>query len=170
MQHPTFLLSVENSTAQIILTPCPGRKQVKVDDALQQLKSAGAEAILTLMTDMELLALSIPRVGESVAALGMQWFHLPIEDDSHPDDSFNAEWEKVGPTLHRLLDDGKSIAIHCKGGSGRTGLVAGKLLLERGELLQSVITRIQTLRPNAFTLPLQLNYMNQLHALNTLHK
>ena len=62
----------------------------------------------------------------------MKWFHLPIRDDEGPTEIFLSAWKKVGNEVHQLLNNGYSIAIHCKGGSGRTGLLAGQIMLERG--------------------------------------
>lgn len=151
-QHPIFPLNLKNSTAKIILIPCPGYKTVEMTLALQQLKNNGAIALVTLMTSSELSLLQLENIGESVKSLGMEWFHLAIEDDCSPESEFLDQWTLVGPQIHQLLNKGNTIAIHCKGGSGRTGLIAGQILLERGENLESVISSIQALRPNAFIL------------------
>ncbi|EEY43727.1 predicted protein-tyrosine phosphatase [Vibrio mimicus VM223] len=48
------------------------------------------------------------------------------------------------------------------GGSGRTGLLAAHLLLEKGWSLESIITQVQALRPGAFTKEVQVEYVQQL--------
>ncbi len=60
-----------------------------------------------------------------------------------------------------MLDVGKTIAIHCKGGSGRTGLVAAQILLERGVPLEQVIDQVRAIRPNALQLPVHQSYINK---------
>lgn len=159
--HPVFALSIENSAAKLILTPCPGTKNISLQSALQQLKGYGAKAVITLMTEDELKGLSLSQIGNTVKSLGMSWFHLPIEDDQTPNFNFIELWQTAGPAIHRLLENQKSIAIHCKGGSGRSGLVAAQIMLERGEALDKVIKRIQKIRPNAFKLAAHQQYIAQ---------
>ncbi|CRZ67802.1 protein tyrosine phosphatase [Vibrio cholerae] len=48
------------------------------------------------------------------------------------------------------------------GGSGRTGLLAAHLLLEKGWPLESIITQVQALRPGAFTKEVQVQYVHQI--------
>lgn len=160
--HPIFPLSVEHSNAKLLLTPCPGTKELPLKSALQALKEYGANAVITLMTEKELQALVLNDVGIAVKSLGMSWFHLPICDDQTPDKDFSTLWETAGPAIHRLLENEKSIAIHCKGGSGRTGMIAAQILLERGEVLHKVVKKIQVLRPNALNLAEQREYIESI--------
>lgn len=159
--HPIFVLSIENSTAKLLLTSCPGTKDVSLESSLLQLKEYGASAVITLMTEYELKDLSLTQIGNTIKSLGMSWFHLPIEDEQIPGVMFNELWQTAGLAIHRLLENHKSIAIHCKGGAGRTGLVAAQIMLERGEVLDKVIERIQKIRPNAFKLTIHQQYIEQ---------
>ena len=157
--HPTFPLSLDQGSAQLILMPCPGTKDASLSASLKQLKDSSVAAIITLMTSQELEALSLGEIEEASKSLEMQWFHLAIEDDSIPDATFIESWKTIREKIHALLDNGENIAIHCKGGSGRTGLVSGQILIERGETLPVVIEKIQKLRPNAFRLDKHLDYI-----------
>ena len=160
--HPLFRLAIENSEAEILLTPCPGTKEADLTTSLDEIKAAGAEAILTFMTQAELDKNNISDIGESIKAKGMSWFHLPIVDDEAPQSPFSDAWETAGPAVHRLIEQGKNIAVHCKGGSGRTGLISAQILLERGEAIQPLMKRIQKLRPNAFTHACHRDYLHNL--------
>ena len=64
--------------------------------------------------------------------------------------------------MHTLLRQGEKVAIHCKGGSGRTGLVAAQILLELGLDKIEAKQRVQALRPYALTLAPHLAYFNAL--------
>ncbi|HAS8133726.1 TPA: phosphatase, partial [Vibrio vulnificus] len=61
--------------------------------------------------------------------------------------------------LQAILRDGGKVALHCMGGSGRTGLFAAHLLLEQGWALGDIIREVQVLRPGAFTREVQLSYI-----------
>jgi len=160
--HPLFPLAIKHSTAKIILTPCPGSKGVDLTTSLNEIKAMGTEAVLTLMTEAELDNNGLSSIGASVKAKGMSWFHLPITDDEAPDSDFLNAWETAGPAIHRLIEQGKTIAVHCKGGAGRTGVVAAQILLERGEQIKAVQERIKRLRPNAFTHACHRDYLHSL--------
>ena len=59
-----------------------------------------------------------------------------------------------------MLDKQGTIAVHCKGGSGRTGLVIGLILLAYGLPAEHVIAEVQKIRPKALKHPVQLDYFN----------
>ena len=157
--HPIWFVPVSQSVGKIGLTPCPGTKSESLTDSLAALREWGASAILTLMPTDDLEESGVANLPAAVEKAGMQWFHLPIVDDEGPQEPFFSAWEKYGKDVHQLLNNGQSIAIHCKGGSGRTGLVAGQIMLERGMLLNEVIKLIQAQRPNAFTVAEQQEYI-----------
>ena len=101
--------------------------------------------------------------------LDIEWFHLPVEDDQAPGEAFNAAWAQHVPRLKQLLTEGKTIAIHCKGGSGRTGLVAAQLLIETGVLFSDAIRDVQSLRPRAIQHPAHIEYIGQFDTQTNAH-
>jgi protein-tyrosine phosphatase len=165
MQHPFDILTLDDG-ANIIFTPCPGTKEVDLRLSLEQLAAAGATAILTLMPYDEMQRNKVTDLPELCAQLGLTWFHLPIEDDHAPEQVFEDAWQLARNNIHALLDTGKSIAIHCKGGTGRTGLVTAKILLERGISLDEVIERIRNVRPLALRIPAHQEYVNGCSGIN----
>src|SRR5690349_19854639 len=83
------------------------------------------------------------------AARGMKWLHLPIVDVNIPSASFEAQWRVEVPELLAALRTGSKILVHCKGGLGRTGLVAAMLLMESGETSEAAIRKVRNVRPGA---------------------
>ncbi|CAM5218468.1 phosphatase [Alishewanella longhuensis] len=90
-------------------------KAFSVAESLQQLQQAGASAVVTLTPAAELAKLNIEGLAEQCQALGLQWFHCPIEDDCAPAADFTAAWQQAAPQLQQLLNQQQKIAIHCKG-------------------------------------------------------
>ncbi len=163
MSHPYDLLPIDSpAAAGLIFTPCPGTKGTSIAEALATLQQAGAAALISLNPMSELESLQVADLGAQVNANGLQWFHCPIEDDHAPLADFAAAWQEAGPRVHQLLDAGKTVAIHCKGGSGRTGLMAAQILLERGKSKDTVKSTVQALRPFALTLEPHIQYFNRL--------
>ncbi|CAK4070021.1 MULTISPECIES: cyclin-dependent kinase inhibitor 3 family protein [Vibrio] len=161
--HPTWQLDVD--TGALVLTPCPGTKGVELEASLQQLKEQGVAAIVTALDDAELASKEVSELGTLTKQLGMQWFQIEIEDDCAPDEDFAEKWQAASPELHKIVDSGGKVAMHCMGGSGRTGLFVAHLLLEKGWSLESIITQVQALRPGAFTKPVQVEYITAVSTL-----
>jgi protein-tyrosine phosphatase len=161
MTHPTWELPVEDNNAALILTPCPGTKEASLSDSIDQLKSQGVTVVVTALSTHEMQEKGVSDLPDLVEKAGLQWFHAPIEDDCAPNEAFQARWKHLSPSLHKALANGEKIAMHCMGGSGRTGLLAAHLLLEKGWELQEIITHVQSLRPGAFTKDVQVEYIHQ---------
>jgi len=158
MTHPTWQLDVD--AGALVLTPCPGTKGVDLDASLEQLKEQGVQAIVTALDDAELASKEVAELGVKTEQLGMQWFQIEIEDDCAPGETFAEKWQAASPVLHQIVDNGGKVAMHCMGGSGRTGLFAAHLLLEKGWSLIDIVTQVQALRPGAFTKAVQVDYIN----------
>ncbi|WP_348946341.1 hypothetical protein ABHF33_07335 [Chitinibacter sp. FCG-7] len=88
--------------------------------------AAGAAAIITLMPEHEMQENSVSALPNVCQQLGLAWFHFPVEDDAAPAEEFERQWSTHSAEILQMLADGKTIAVHCKGGSGRTGLMIGK--------------------------------------------
>ncbi|MDN3714474.1 phosphatase domain-containing putative toxin [Vibrio breoganii] len=161
MTHPTWELSIDHGAA-LVLTPCPGTKELGLDESLAQLKEQGVVAIVTAINSEEMAGKNVGELGEKATALGLKWFYLPIEDDCAPEADFAQQWKAASPELHEIVKQGGKIAMHCMGGSGRTGLLAANLLLELDWPLPKIVTEVKALRPGAFSKPVQINYVEAL--------
>ena len=147
------------------LTLCPGKKDPvlgwdrDLGEDLARIQAWGASTVVTLLEDHEFRLLRIESLGADIARLGMAWLHLPIRDVEVPDGRFERAWETEGPVLHRRLDAGERVLIHCRGGLGRTGLVAALLLVERGSEPRLAIDRVRAVRPHAVETRAQEHYV-----------
>ncbi|EGQ7694936.1 phosphatase [Vibrio vulnificus] len=157
INHPVWQLDL--TSGALVLTPCPGTKGVDLRSSLQQLADSGVQAVVTALGDAELASKEVAELGPLVVELGMRWYQIEIEDDCAPDETFAAHWQQASPELQAILRDGGKVALHCMGGSGRTGLFAAHLLLEQGWALGDIIREVQALRPGAFTREVQLSYI-----------
>lgn len=159
MNHPTQSLVVEGKKGEILFTPCPGTKGLDVKETIEQFKDQSVACLITLMPAKELEKYQITGIKQSCQQQGIVSFYLPIEDDQAPQKAFEAAWELCKEQVLNFLDDDQTIAIHCKGGTGRTGLVAALILLERGINLSTVINLIKQIKPKALTPQEQLAYL-----------
>jgi protein-tyrosine phosphatase len=160
MSHPYDKLTLANG-ANLVFTPCPGTKSTTVDEAVLTLKEAGAQALITLMPAAEMANCTADSLPGCCTNYGLQWFHLPIEDDQAPDERFAVAFATHKPALLSLLEQQGTLAIHCRGGSGRTGLMAAILLLESGMDREAVMRQVQGLRPHALKMAVHTDYLDQ---------
>ena len=161
MSHPYSMKSLPHAPGALIFTPCPGTQASDLAESLKTLKQAGAVALVTLMSDTELQKNGAGELGVAARQHGLEWYQLPIEDDQAPDQTFEARLGEIRHQLDDLLASNKALAIHCKGGSGRTGLFAARLLIESGMPRREAIAWVQELRPRAIQKPAHINYINQ---------
>ena len=159
MTHPTWELPISDNKATLVLTPCPGTKGTELKASLEQLKDQGVEAIVTALDSEEMEKAGVAELSTLTEELGMAWFHQPIEDDCAPGEEFDVRWEQISPKVQAILENGGKVALHCMGGSGRTGLLAAHLLLERGWELDTIKAEVKALRPGAFTKQPQIDYI-----------
>ena len=163
MTHPFDKLSLENG-AGIIFTPCPGTKDTSISDALATLKSQDMTMILTLLPDQELQKLSVMEIADECSKLNIIWRQLPIIDDQGPTADFEQNWQNYKDEIVQLLANGGTIAVHCKGGTGRTGLVIALILTELDYSFEQILEKVQAIRPKALRNEQQLNYFKQYYA------
>lgn len=161
MSHPYDVLDVPGSTAQLIFTPCPGSKGTSVSEALTTLQAAGAEALITLMPAEELARNEATQLPQLCAERDFEWFHLPVADEQVPLADFDDAWGESVARISELLSAGKSVAIHCKGGSGRTGLIAARILIDRKVPRETAIASVQALRPKAIQHPAHIGWIER---------
>jgi protein-tyrosine phosphatase len=164
MPHPYDFLGIPGCPGRLLFTPCPGTRDTSLDAALASLQQAGAEAVITLMPTAELEANGASALPARCTELGLAWFQLPVADEQVPLDDFDAAWEASRQQIRALLDDGRSIAIHCKGGSGRTGLIAARILIDQGIPRTAAVALVQALRPKAIQHPAHVGWLAQFEA------
>ena len=168
--HPLQIAAIPAGPGcgKVGLTFCPGKYDPQavsgfwdrsIDLDLDAIRDWGAAAVVTLIEQKELETLRVQRLGEGVLHRGMLWFHLPIVDVSTPDARFEQAWSTVGCELRALLREGRTVLVHCRGGLGRAGTIAARLLIELGMQPRPAIDRVRAVRPGAIETAAQETYV-----------
>lgn len=164
---------VPGTGGSIGMTICPGKDENAgfrygdgqwkrdLDLDLTVIRDWGARAVVTLLEPFEFELLTVTELPEKVRQYGIRWFHLPIVDVRIPDALFEEHWESAGEELRQILREGGRIVLHCRGGLGRTGLVAARLLVEFGMEPQDAIRRVRAARPGAIQTREQEEYVRR---------
>jgi protein-tyrosine phosphatase len=88
----------------------------------------GCTHIITLLKESE----GAQRYGTMTRDAGMEWIWISVPNGKYPEKDVHERLIQSMPMLSQLLDDGRSILIHCSAGIHRTGTVAYGLLRWRG--------------------------------------
>ena len=141
---PISLLPLGNGT--LALCRMPGAVTPLADD-IDRLLNLPVGAVLTLTPLHELGQAGAADLPGLLAQRGVAWHYLPIADFGAPLPAQDADWRALSAQLHARLDRGETIAIHCRAGMGRTGMIALRLMCERGEDPQQALARLRACRP-----------------------
>ena len=157
---PLRIASVAAGDGQgrIGITLCPGKTDPAAmsgpvardpDTDLDAIRGWGASAVVTLITDEEIDHLGVRDIEEAVRDRHMEWWHAPMPDGMPPGADFEEAWTVAGEVIRDRLRLGFDVLVHCKGGLGRAGTVAARLLVELGERPDEAIRRVREVRPGA---------------------
>ena len=99
------------------------------DDLQNEVRSwrhAHVDIVVSLLESHEVRELELSAESELCRENGLTFFSYPIKDRGTPNS--NETFKVLVSQLGASLNSGKSVAIHCRAGIGRTGLLAGCIL------------------------------------------
>jgi ADP-ribosyl-[dinitrogen reductase] hydrolase len=165
--HPLPLATVATAGGGVIaMTQCPGKRQPLAATGpwdrdlatdLDVIRAFGASHVITLMEAQELAQAQVPIdvLEAAVEAHGLRWLHWPIVDFAAPSAHFESLWTRDAPRLCSALRTGGRIVVHCRGGRGRSGLVAARFLIELGISAEDAIAAVRSAEPLAIETDVQ---------------
>ena len=140
---------------RIGVTLCPGKTDPAglsgpwardLDTDLDAVQRWGATAVVSLITGEELDLLSVRGLPGAVRDRHMEWWHAPIPDGRPPGPEFEDAWAVAGEAVRDRLRLGFDVLVHCRGGLGRAGTVAARLLVELGASPDDAVRRVREAR------------------------
>lgn len=152
------VLDIQSCHARLGLTICPGKQgdsqygvpwHRDLEADLNSIRLWGASSLVTVMEDAEMHSLHVGNLSQAATQASLNWFHLPITDGDIPDQRFHAAWKEQGPRILSELLSNKDVVVYCRGGLGRTGMVACFLLVELGYEPGRALDSVRAARPGA---------------------
>jgi ADP-ribosylglycohydrolase/protein-tyrosine phosphatase len=104
----------------------------------------GARVLVCLLEDHELPLLRIEGYLDEARERGLEVIRLPMEDGGVPD-AMRPLVDLVA-TIRARAAAGANVVIHCAAGLGRTGVVAGSVLVAEGTSAEEAIATLQRVR------------------------
>lgn len=144
------------------LTFAPGKKADETDSRWERDLEADlrrlreeyhTEVLVSLLERKEYSELGIPELFRKAGEMGMEVLRLPIPEYGVPIDP---EAENYGPLIEdvaKRLEEGQTVVIHCRGGLGRSGMVAASVLVALGRPAGEAIQIVREARKGAVETP-----------------
>jgi protein-tyrosine phosphatase len=129
---------------RVALMPRP-RGGGGLEEEIRSLRLAEkVDVLVSLLETKETWELGLADEARLAEKSGMEFVSHPIPDHSIP--TSEEETRRVISKLAGRVKKGKRVAIHCRAGIGRSGLISGCVLLEGGLPLDQVLERLAEAR------------------------
>ncbi len=149
--HPLHVDWVETPAPRRVgITIAPGKRgpseygppwERGLEEDLEALTDQGARVLVCLLEPHELVSLRTPTLLERAEAHGLSVIHEPIVDGGVPTIA------RARAVVARMMTAGADpIVVHCRGGLGRSGTVAGCYLRALGVPAEEVLRRLAAAR------------------------
>jgi protein-tyrosine phosphatase len=149
------LYAVDVSGGNLAISALPGAGGSYASD-LALIHDWRPALVLSLTESKEMQAVGAEDLGPALGAMGCRWVHLPIPDFDVPSEQVLASWSTVSETARKALAGGGRVLVHCRGGCGRSGMIALRLMIEAGEPPETALARLRAVRPCAVETDAQL--------------
>jgi protein-tyrosine phosphatase len=132
-----------------------------LDDEVSGLRNAGIHLLVSLLERDEAAQLELEGEGKIAESQGVRFVSFPIPDRGVPASTLEAL--SLFSALTLALGQGKNVAVHCRQGLGRSGLITAGLLVMSGIGVEQAIESVSCARGQAIPETLaQRNWIQQL--------
>src|SRR5665213_837873 len=101
-----------------------------LEDEINGWRKADLDVVVSLLEQDEAAQFELSHEGEVAASTGIRFVSFPIPDRSVPSSTREALF--LFSTIAAALEEGRNVAVHCRQGIGRSGLVAAGVLMTSG--------------------------------------
>ena len=115
-----------------------------LEDEVRAWQRANVDVVVSLLEREEQTELGIQEEGPRVEAAGLRFVSFPIPDRGVPASQLAAA--SLLHDLGRDLESGKTVAVHCRQGVGRSGLIAAGALILAGTDAASALRTVSAAR------------------------
>ena len=118
--------NIESGTLSVMAKPVSGEW---IEDEFIGLKHLGVSKVVSLLEFSEQIEVGLSAEKELCEQHNIEYENFPIPDRGLPN---TGAANKFVSKLAKEISEGKHIVIHCRAGIGRTGIIAGGVLVKLG--------------------------------------
>jgi len=108
------------------------------------IQKAGITVVVSALIPSEVNELGLADEPSHCQALGIEFFSFPIEDRGVPD-CVDAYCDLIRILNERMIQ-GKSVAVHCRAGIGRSSMIVASILIACGLSVESAFHKVESAR------------------------
>jgi protein-tyrosine phosphatase len=136
-----------------------------LEDEAAGWRRAGLDVVVSLLENEEAAQLQLVHEEDAAESNGIDFISFPIPDRGVP-----ASTPAVVSLLKKIveaLEEGRNVAVHCRQGIGRSGLIAAGVLMSSGIAAEKAIEAVSTGR--GLTVPETPEQLQWIHHLSSEH-
>ena len=118
-----------------------------LEDETRGLRQTGIDIVVSLLEEDEAAQLDLLDEGKAAEANGLRFLSFPIPDRGVPSSTPTAI--SLMANIAVALEEGKNVAVHCRQGIGRSGLIAAGVLMTSGMTPEQAIQVVSSARTTA---------------------
>lgn len=138
---PEIYLIADDLPGSLFIMPCPSGNNLRGD--IKAYRARDVDVIVSMLASDEENMLGLSRESTECADVGIAFVSCPIVDFGLPD-----------PTIYDVLVDqitdrlraGQKVAVHCRAGIGRSGMVTAGVLIALGADADTAVVQITNAR------------------------
>ena len=123
------------------IMPCPRADHLRTDIAAY--RAAGVSHLVSMLAPDEAQELGLAQEQRDCRAAGMVFHTHPIKDFGLPD---LTEFIRLTGQITQWINQGHRVAVHCRAGIGRSGMVTAAVLINLGETAANAIALVSAAR------------------------
>lgn len=134
---------IKTEGVRLAIIPRP-RGQDWLADDIAFLRRAGVDLVVSALTAVETEELGLLEESRYCRSNGLEFLSFPIEDRSVPVSL--SEFHDLVDSVTEYLRKGKSVAVHCRAGIGRSSMIVASALIRSGFSVDSAFDAIEESR------------------------
>ena len=115
-----------------------------VAGTISEIAALGFHQVVSLLEPAEVDALGLAQEAELVTAQSMKFISFAIPDMGLP--ACSEEFTRLAQNLFTEIEAGTNTLIHCRGGIGRSGLLATAVLMQGGKDVHAAFAQVSLMR------------------------
>jgi protein-tyrosine phosphatase len=132
-----------------------------LEDEISGWRKAGLDVVVSLLEKDEAEQFELAHEGAVAELKGVRFVSFPIPDRGVP--ASTREALHLFSTIATALEEGKNVAVHCRQGIGRSGLIGAGVLLASGMGVDKALEVVSAARGEAIPeTPAQLQWIKHL--------
>jgi protein-tyrosine phosphatase len=116
------------------------------------------DLVISLTQISEMQATGAVDLGKDLKRQGISWRLAAIPDFGTPALDFMSDWPALSERACASLGHNGRVLVHCRGGCGRSGMIALRLMVLSGEDPQKALKRLRAVRSCAIETAAQMKW------------